>query len=182
MGPTGLQPVVLQHLPDTAIKYLVRLYKASLALEYVPLPWRKAHFLLLPKPGKPNYNKVKSFRPISLNFFLLKGLERLALWELEDTALRRTPFHPAQHAFRKGQSCDSALSEVVDKIESGIMQDQYALGVFLDIQGTFDNVSWTKVIQLIHAQGFPGWLTRWYAHFLQNRIITYSNKKGVTHS
>ena len=43
---------------------------------------------MLPKPGKPNYDEVKSFRPISLNSFLLKGLERLVLWELEDTALR----------------------------------------------------------------------------------------------
>ena len=141
-----------------------------------------SHVLMLPKPGKPNYDEMKLFRPISLNSFLLKGLERLVVWELEDTALRRTPFHPAQNAFRKGQSCDIALSEVVDKVESGIMRDQYALGVFLDIQGAFDNVSWTKVIQLMHARGFPGRLTQWYAHFLQNRIITYSNEKGVTHS
>ena len=181
-GPTGLKPVVLQHLPDTAIEYLARLYKASIALEYVPLTWRKAHVLMLPKPGKPNYDEVKSFRPISLNSFLLKGLERLVLWELEDNALRRTPFHPAQHAFRKGQSCDTALSEVIDKIESGIMRGRYALGVFLDIQGAFDNVRWTKVIQLMLARGFPARLTRWYEQFLKNRIINYSNDKGVTHS
>ena len=124
---------------------------------------------------------MKSFRPISLNSFLLKGLECLVLWELEETTLTTTPFHAAQRAFRKGRSCDTALSEVVDKIESGIMRNQFSLGVFLDIQGAFDNVSWTKVIKLMHARGFPGRLTRWYKYFLENRIITYSNEEGVTH-
>ena len=35
--------------------------------------------ILIPKPGKANYDNPKSYRPISLTSFLMKGLERIIL-------------------------------------------------------------------------------------------------------
>ncbi len=65
--------------------------------------------------------------------------KRLVLWNFEQTTFRYKPFHPRQHAFRKGHSCKIALSQVTDKIESAILNEKVALATFLDIEGEFDN-------------------------------------------
>ena len=43
-----------------------------------------------------------------------------------------------QHVFRAGYSTKSAVWDFVDDIESSITRDQIALGIFLDIKGTFN--------------------------------------------
>ena len=60
---------------------------------------------------------------------------------MEETDLKVNPLHMNQHAFRKGSSCDSALSDMVNDIEKSIHRGEYALGVFLDVTGAFINLS-----------------------------------------
>ena len=97
--------------------------------------------VFIPKEGKDDYSTPRSFRPITLSSFLIKGLERVMLWELNRTALRESTLSDRQHAFRKGRSTDSALTSMVEHIESALINKGFALGVFLDIQGAFDNVN-----------------------------------------
>ncbi len=68
---------------------------------------------------------------------------------------------PYQHAFRRGYSTDSALSTMVEYAESAIIQNKFALGVFLDIQGAFDNVSIFAVIKGMQDKNFPEVLINW---------------------
>ena len=49
---------------------------------------------------KDDYSQAKSYRPISLMNYLLKGLERLSVW-VADTALEDNPLHTKQHGFPK---------------------------------------------------------------------------------
>ena len=67
-------------------------------------------------------------------------MERLVLNELECTNGDKM-IPSTQHAFRKTSSCESALSDMVDSIEKSVFRGEIAVGVFLDIAGTFDNVS-----------------------------------------
>ena len=122
------------------INRLTQLYQASLQLSYIPARLCLSRVVFLPKPGKPNYNIPKAFRPISLTSILFKVLERITLNEIENTMLNVNPLNRNQHAFRKGSSCDSALSDMVDDIEKSILRGEYALGVYLDISGAFNNV------------------------------------------
>ena len=168
-GPDGFKPIILQKLPDKMILRIQFIYRASLALAHVPEIWCTSTVVFLPKPGKDCYQSPKSFRPISMSPFLLKCLERLVLWELESTALESNPLSRFQHAFRRDRGTDTALSEVVDKIESGLLRGQYTLGVFLDIQGAFDNLSIKSAIIGMKNRGFPPLITSWYGYYLSNR-------------
>ena len=67
--------------------------------------------MFLPKPGKPRYNIAKAWRPISLTNYLLKTLERLAGWKM-DEALQTHPVHTLQHGFRNDRNTKTAVSEV----------------------------------------------------------------------
>jgi retron-type reverse transcriptase len=79
----------------------------------------------------------------------------------------------AQHAFRRGKGTETALSEAVDKIESGILTKKYALGVILDISGAFNSLSFNAATNAMRRQGLPEHITKWYEHFLHHQVSTY---------
>ena len=86
---------------------------------------------------------------------MFKTLERLILWHLEETVLKNFSMHKNQHAFRKGRSTESALSDLVDHLESSALCGGVAVGVFLDIEGAFDNLLPVGVIQSLQKQNTP---------------------------
>jgi len=96
-------------------------------------------------------------------------MERLLLWQLNDVVLANNPLSMNQHAFRKGRSTESALSDMVGRIEGALNKNEFALGVFLDIQGAFDNVRPESIIQGMKDKGIGKHLIDWYDFFLRNR-------------
>ncbi len=96
-------------------------------LGYVPECWRRAKVVFIPKPGKEDC----SFRPITLTSFVFKTLEQVVLGYFEDTYNVYDRRNVNQHAFWISSSCDLALSDMVDEIESSILPGHFALGIFL---------------------------------------------------
>ena len=60
-GPDGLKPLVLQQLNRSNLTRLGIIFRASMALEYVPRVWRESKVIFIPKPGKERYDRAKSF-------------------------------------------------------------------------------------------------------------------------
>ena len=172
-GPDGVRTEVLQHLDHSTLERLALIFNVSLTLGYVPKRWRGAKAVLIPKAGKNDYSLPRSFRPISLTSFLFKGMERVIGWHLEEVGVVNS-LSRFQHAFRKGKSTDTCLSEVVDNIEASIMRGKLALGVFFDIEGAFDNVRNSKVIEGLRAKGVPTDIINWYDFYLSNRFVQVS--------
>ncbi len=170
-GTDGIKPIVLQNLDVHTLRTLVQLYKVCIQTGYTPRCWRESKVIFIPKPGRRDYSRPKAFRPISLSSYFLKAMERLVLWELEDTVLKSNPLSKDQHAFRKGSSTDSALSDMVDNIERSILRKEFSLGVFLDIQGAFDNLDPASAIKGMKQKGFPSKILNWYRQYLLNRTI-----------
>ena len=145
---------------------------------YTPKVWRTAKVVFIPKLGKEDYSDPRSFRPITLASFLLKGLERIVGWHLEKLGIGRE-ISRFQHAFKKGFSTDTALSGVVDRIESSILRGGFSLGVFFDIEGAFDNVITPKITDGLIKKGAPQFLVNWYGFYLRNRFIFLDMDKNA---
>ena len=171
-GPDGWKPIVLQNLDEGSLTRLTFIFQACYCLGYVPRLWRASKAIFIPKSGKKDYSEARSFRPISLSNFTQKVMERVVCWELEDGPLKDNPLSPNQHAFRKGHSTDTALGMVTNFIESNILRDKYVLGVFLDIEGAFDNLSIRGVVESMKTRGFPKEMINWYTYYLKNRTVT----------
>ena len=169
-GPDELKPVVFKYLPDNAIQTLTLIYKACIALHHTPHRWRETKVIFLPKPGKDTYDLPKSYRPISLSNFLLKGLERLVVWKM-DRDLKQAPIHNMQHGFTKGKSTETAISNTADYIEQQLFEGQHCLGVFLDISSAFDSISVDHIKQsLLDHNGDPE-VVEWYYSYLGRRYL-----------
>ena len=171
-GPDGLSPIVLKNLPMDVIQRIVEMFRASLMLDYIPFQWKEASVVFIPKQGKSSYTDPKAFRPITLASFQLKTLEKLILWEIQDTTLMDNPLSKHQHAFRKHYSTDTALSVVVDKIEEGLKGKQLTIAVFLDIRGAFDAVKTEFIVECMRKRKIADPLINWYKTYLDTRTST----------
>lgn len=76
-GLDEIYPVLIQKAWNLIKSHITVIYRASLSLGYVPKLWQQVRVIFIPKPGKDDYTQPKSFRPISLPSFFLKGMERL---------------------------------------------------------------------------------------------------------
>ena len=178
-GPDEIKPIVLKLLPDSTIDRIVAIYQASIRMAYMPKQWLTSTVVFIPKPGKESYNIPKSFRPISLTSFLLKGLERILGWHLEDTVLKERPLSEWQHGFKRDKNTETAILNTVDRIESAILRGGFAVGAFLDIQGAFDSLKPKCAIKALKDKHFPPWFIKWYGSFLTKRFAE-TTWKGTT--
>ena len=169
-GPDGLKPLIFEHLPKEFIQTLELIYKSSIHLGYTPKAWKRTKVIFISKPGKDAYDKPKSFRPISLSNYLLKGLERLVGWRM-DRALLTYPLHEKQHGFLTGKSTESAISNTVNYIEKHIMNKQHCVGVFLDISAAFDSIKPNHVRQALLKHGGDPEMVQWYFNYITHRDI-----------
>jgi ribonuclease HI len=168
-GFDGIQPIVFQNLTPKIFERISNLFKACLELTYSPKNWRTSKVIFIPKPGKNSYDKVRSFRPISLTPVILKALERLVLWQLEKTDLKRHPLHANQYAFRKGRSTEMALNQVITILENAKHKKHHSLVVFLDLKGAFDNVSYNAIIKYLTKKNINENIIHWYINLLSER-------------
>ena len=169
-GADGIRPVFLKNLTPNIIGRVADLYRACLRLGYTPKTWREMKVIFIPKPGKVQYDDVKSFRPITLSSFLLKGLERIVLWKLLGEKLSDPLFN--QYGFTKNRGTDMALSDVVDEIEKTVLRGKHAIGCSLDIRGAFDFVEFDTIKDGLMVKGINKQVINWYDQLLRNRVIT----------
>ena len=165
-----MKPLVFEHLPDEFVGIIEVIYKSSIHLGYTPKAWKRTKVIFISKPGKDTYDKPKSFRPISLSNYLLKGLERLVGWRM-DRALQAYPLHNKQHGFLAGKSTESAISNTVNYIEKHIMNKQHCVGVFLDISAAFDSIRPGHVKQALLKHGGDPEMVQWYFNYITHRDI-----------
>ena len=66
-----------------------------------------------------------------------------------------------QHAFQTGKSTESALHQLVGRIERALDSNQYSLGVFFDIEGAFDNTPIKSVSKALAEWKVPMMVRSW---------------------
>ena len=168
-GPDGIKPIVLQNLPESAVERLSDIFKGCIQFEYTPHRWRKSTVSFMAKANKPDKANPRTYRPLSLNSFILKALEKIIKFHLEDEIFPMNPLHRKQYAFQKGKGTDDALSHTLNAIEKGLLRGQFVIAVFLDIQGAFDNIHPDAINQAMKDGGIPNYIRKWYYNLLTNR-------------
>ena len=172
-GTDEIHPLILQHLP---IEYLNVLYRLCILLGYTPVKWKECRVVFIPKPGKDTYDMPKSWRPISLTNSLLKTLEKICAWHM-DEMLEANPVHTRQHGFRSDRNTETSLSNVVNYLEKYIYNGQHVIGVFLDIQSAFDTIDPDKVKASLIQHGGEHNMVQWYYNYIKHRNL-HINVKG----
>ena len=75
------------------------------------------------------------------------------LWYLREKVITKSLV--SQHAYTRGLSTESALSEVLDHVESSFYRREKVMAVSLDCTGAFDCVGFDAASEALIANGVP---------------------------
>jgi len=120
---------------------ITQLVWACIRLEFHPGIWKTAKAVVIPKRGKPDYSKVRSYRVISLLDVISKLLERMAAHLIVDHLERKRGLHEGQFRCRKRQSCVDAVAILMNCTQKAWSERKVTGALFVDVKSAFNNVN-----------------------------------------
>jgi len=163
---------------------ITRLFKRCIQGAIFPKSCKIAKLVVIPKPGNKDKTNPKSYRPISLLPTLAKPLETIIIQDLNvETGVDNIG---EQHGFVPGRSTLTAIKSVYDWTDDN--RYRYVFGIFLDITGAFENVSWYPVLKRLKDIGASARTLSLIKNYLQGRTVKLpwkerllaKNCKGIT--
>ena len=84
-------------------------------------------------------------------------------------------FFPSQNGLRRKHSTNLATIELITKISEAIYNNDYKLGVFLDLAKAFDTVNHENLLRKLDHYGIRGTVNEWFKNYLRERkqIVKY---------
>ena len=77
--------------------------------------------------------------------------------------------HPQKLGFRKGRSTEHAIDQLVDQIYESFENDNYAVGIVVNLSKAFDTVDQTILLKKLVINGITGANLAWFRSYLLNR-------------
>ena len=170
-GVDGIFPALLQQAPKIVANILCEFYNFSLKSGYLPLQWRKANIVFIPKTGKKPNDLPKSFRPITLSSFLLKTMEKMISHHIKKDNLSKLPLNTRQFAYQEGKSTSMALKSTVSQIQKSLDNQKIAIGLSVDIEGAFDNTKYDVIKNGLIRKEVDPFIISWISNMLRCRLL-----------
>jgi Reverse transcriptase (RNA-dependent DNA polymerase) len=127
--------------------------------------------VVIPKPGKPDYSKVRAYRVISLLDVISKLLERTAAHLIADHLERKRGLHEGQFGCRKRRSCIDAVAVLMNRTQKAWEGRNVAGALFMDVKSAFNNVDKTLLGKRTEELGVEADLIRWTMSFMSDRRV-----------
>ena len=138
-GPDGIPNIILTKSIDVLLDHLYFIFRALFKLSVYHDCWLSSTTLVLRKPGKPNYNVAKAYRPIALLDTIGKLLSTLVAADISHLAEKHSLHPPGQFGSRPGRNTSDSIHYLTHKIKDAWRAGKVAAALFLDVQGTFTN-------------------------------------------
>ena len=167
-GPDNIGPRLLKEISPAIIQPLLYIINLSLSTGVVPDKLKLAKVIPIYKKGE--HSLPQNYRPISLLSIFHKILEKIMAKRLKDYLTTSSILYSYQFGFRQNHSTVLALIDVTDDIYSHLENDEYVLGIYLDLQKAFDTVDHTILLWKLHNYGIRGVVHSWFTSYLSNRM------------
>ena len=138
-GPDGILNIVLKECADLIITPLTNIFKAIINLDTYYDPWKEFTTLVLRKPGKPNYETPKAYRPIALIPTMAKLLTPIIAEQLSNLVEQHQILPKNHFSGRPGRSTTDPIQYLISKIHKAWNQNKVISILFLDVEGAFPN-------------------------------------------
>ena len=169
-GEGNIPYEIYKHLPLSEQTKLVDFFNHIWLNHDYPEQWRNAHVIPLLKPTKPPHDP-NSYRPISLTIALGKLMEKIISNRLMSFLIEHKTIVDHQFGFQKNKSTIDPLVQLDYAIRNTIIEDEYLVVVFLDLEKAYDMVWSFGLLQDLINIGLKGNLPIFVSNFLNNRSI-----------
>ncbi|XP_076036553.1 uncharacterized protein LOC143022292 [Oratosquilla oratoria] len=171
---------LLRHLPPALQQSLLAIYNKCWREGLVPLAWKHAIVVPIPKAGKQR-NLVENHRPVALTSHVGKVYERIILNRLSHHVDSNKCLPKLQAGFRRGRSVTDHVVKLAEHIRRARRQRRILHTCFLDISKAFDTVWHTKLLLKLKSIGVSPAIFNFVKSFLAGRTIAV-RWKGIISS
>ena len=112
---------------------------------------------------------ISNYCPISVLPCFSKTLERVMYNHLYKYLTDQKILHPQQFSFIKGHSTEYAVVQLVDQIYESFENDNYTVGIFINLSKAFDTIDHTIPLKKLEIYGITGANLVWFKSYLTNR-------------
>jgi len=133
--------------------------------------WKTAIGVVIPKPGEPDYSKVRAYRVISLLDVISKLLEHTAAHLIADHLERKRGLHEGQFGCRKRRSCVDAVAILMNRTQQAWERKKIGGALFMDFKSAFNNVDKTFLGTQMEQLGLEADLICWTMTFMSDRQV-----------
>ena len=168
-GPDEISNRVLKNTLPIIEHHLQALMQASLRLGYFPKSFKHTTTVVLRKPRRPDYTKVKAYRPIALENTLGKVMESIIAEIISYLTETHELLPPHHYGGRPGRSAEDAMMILSESIHRTWREKKIFTAIFMDVAGAFNNVHHERLIHNLRKRRIPHKISSWIASFLQDR-------------
>ena len=120
--------------------------------------------------GKGSELNVSNYRPISLLSNINKIFEKLMYTRVYNFLNKHNCIYKKQFGFRQNHSTIHALIDLTEDIRQALDKNEFAVGVFIDLQKAFDTVDHKILLKKLDHYGIRGVANKWFESYLENRL------------
>lgn len=171
-GPDGIPNVMIQKTAHMMVDHLYFIFKAIFELETYVDAWKESNTIVLRKPGKPNYDIAKAYRPIALLNTLGKVLAACVAENLTFIAEKHNLLPPNTFGGRPGRTAPDLLHLVVQKVKDAWRARKVVTIFFMDIAGAFPNAVRHQLLHDMRNRRVP----EQYVSFIDRMLMGRSTR------
>jgi hypothetical protein len=134
----------------------VRLTTAAFRTGRHPVVWKRASGVVIRKPGKDDYTKMKAYRSISLLSCMGKVVEKVAAELLSEEAKRWGLLSNGQFGSRKGRSAIAVAAIMVDRTHAAWTNGHISGVLLMDIKAAFPSMAKGRLVNMMKVREMDG--------------------------
>ena len=174
-GDDDIDPVIANSNIPIIANQLAELINCSLNSGTVPQAIKIAKVVPIYKKG--DKDNPANYRPIAILPFFSKFFEKVMYNRLSTFVEKSQIIFYSQHGFRSGHSPLMSLLTMHDKISNAFENNEYSMGIFLDLAKAFDTVNHSILLHKLNTYGIRGTQLQWFTSYFENRLqyVTCNN-------
>ena len=163
----GISLDLLKSIDSAIAKPLAHIFNLSLKKGIFPERLKVSRIVPIYKVGDKKI--CDNYRPISLVSTIAKILEKIVATKLSNHLEINKLLHIHQFGFRKKLSTEHNLLHLTNYVSNALNEDDFCIGIFLDLKKAFDVVPHCILIKKLKKFGVKNNALEWFKSYLTNR-------------
>ena len=139
----------------------MRLTRAAISTGRHPAVWKRASGVVIRKPGKDDYTKIKAYRSVSPLSCMGQVVEKVPAELLSEEAERRGLLHNGQFGSSKGRSAIDTAAIMLDRAHAAWTNGHTTGMLLMNIKAAFPSVAKRRVANFMRVRQLDGDHIRW---------------------
>lgn len=177
-GLDGIKYSTILNFPIHIKEKFLELVNKIWAVQDVPAELKRILMVLLPKPGR-DLQLLGSHRPIALLSVYLKIINSMIKNRLEKFILENSTLDDRSYGFVRHRSAVNCVNHLLSTVRSKQVEGFEVMGIFVDLEDAFNNVSLKKLQSFMNRLGVPIQYANWIVSCYQEREINVDTMNGM---